>query len=39
MALSIADRAYVLETGSIVLQGEAKDVMEDSSVIEAYLGG
>ena len=39
MALSIADRAYVLETGSIVLQGDAKEVMENSSVIEAYLGG
>lgn len=39
MALSIADRAYVLETGNIVLKGSARDVMEDSSVIEAYLGG
>jgi branched-chain amino acid transport system ATP-binding protein len=39
MALSIADRAYVLETGSIVLEGDAKEVMEDSSVIQAYLGG
>lgn len=39
MALSIADRAYVLETGNIVLKGSAREVMEDSSVIEAYLGG
>jgi branched-chain amino acid transport system ATP-binding protein len=39
MALSIADRAYVLETGNIVLEGSARKVMEDPSVIEAYLGG
>jgi len=39
MALSIADRAYVLETGSIVLQGDAKEVMENPMVTEAYLGG
>ena len=39
MALSIANRAYVLETGSIVLEGDAKEVMENSSVIQAYLGG
>ena len=39
MALSIANRAYVLETGSVVLEGAAKDVMENSSVIQAYLGG
>ncbi|MBM3137801.1 MAG: ABC transporter ATP-binding protein [Chloroflexi bacterium] len=39
MALSIADRAYVLETGTVVLQGDAKDVMEDPMVVEAYLGG
>ena len=39
MALSIADRAYVLETGSIVLQGDAQKVMENPMVIEAYLGG
>ena len=39
MALSIADRAYVLETGSIVLQGSAKSVMENPSIIQAYLGG
>ena len=37
-ALSIADRAYVLETGSIVLSGEAKTLMNDDSVKKAYLG-
>ena len=37
-ALGIADRAYVLETGKIVLQGEAKDLMNDESVKKAYLG-
>jgi len=39
MALSIADRAYVLETGKIVLEGKANDVLNNSMVIEAYLGG
>lgn len=36
-ALSIADRAYVLETGSIVLSGDAKVLMNDDSVKKAYL--
>lgn len=36
-ALSIADRAYVLETGNIVLSGDAKDLMNDESVKKAYL--
>lgn len=36
-ALSIADRAYVLETGSIVLSGDAKQLMNDDSVKKAYL--
>jgi len=39
MALAIADRAYVLETGKIVMQGKGDDLLEDASVIEAYLGG
>jgi branched-chain amino acid transport system ATP-binding protein len=39
MALSIADRAYVLETGEITLEGNAQDVLSNPSVIEAYLGG
>jgi len=37
-ALSIADRAYVLETGMISLQGDAKDLLNDDSVKKAYLG-
>ena len=37
-ALSIADRAYVLETGKIVLDGDAKELMNDESVKKAYLG-
>ncbi len=37
-ALSIADRAYVLETGKIVLSGNAKDLMNDDSIKKAYLG-
>ena len=39
MALSIADRAYVLETGEINLQGTAQEVLHNPMVIEAYLGG
>jgi len=38
MALSIASRAYVLETGEIVLQGEAKALAADPEVRKAYLG-
>ena len=37
-ALSIADRAYVLETGNIALSGNAADLMNDDSVKKAYLG-
>lgn len=37
-ALSIADRAYVLETGKIVLEGKASELMNDDSVRKAYLG-
>lgn len=37
-ALSIADRAYVLETGRIVLEGDAKVLMSDDSIKKAYLG-
>ena len=37
-ALSIADRAYVLETGNITLSGDAKTLMNDESVKKAYLG-
>lgn len=38
MALSIADRAYVMETGNIVLQGSAKDISDNEAVRKAYLG-
>jgi branched-chain amino acid transport system ATP-binding protein len=38
MALSIADRAYVLETGEIALEGKASDLREDPKVRIAYLG-
>lgn len=37
-ALSIADRAYVLETGKIVLDGKAQDLLNDDSIKKAYLG-
>ncbi|MCR4695192.1 MAG: ABC transporter ATP-binding protein [Pseudobutyrivibrio sp.] len=37
-ALAIADRAYVLETGNIVLSGDAKTLMNDDSIKKAYLG-
>ncbi len=37
-ALSIANRAYVLETGKIVLEGDAKELMNDEQVKKAYLG-
>ena len=36
-ALAIADRAYVLETGKIVLSGKASELMNDESVKKAYL--
>lgn len=38
MALSIADRAYVLETGKIVNEGSASELLHDDSVRRAYLG-
>ncbi len=38
MALSIADRAYVLETGKIVLEGDAKELLNHEDVKKAYLG-
>ena len=37
-ALSIADRAYVLETGNITLSGDASSLLNDESVKKAYLG-
>ena len=38
IALSISDRAYVIETGRIVKSGASKDLVNDKSVKEAYLG-
>lgn len=38
MALSIADRAYVLETGNITMSGAAKEMLENEQVKKAYLG-
>jgi len=38
MALSIANRAYVLETGSIVMSGNAQTLLDDDKVKSAYLG-
>jgi len=38
MALSVADRAYVLETGRIVLEGPAQEVLRNPEVQAAYLG-
>ena len=37
-ALSIADRAYVLETGSVTLEGKASDLLHNEAVQKAYLG-
>lgn len=39
MALSIADRAYVLETGKIVSGGTGKELMQSDEIRKAYLGG
>lgn len=38
MALSIANKAYVLETGKIVLEGDSKELLNDDAVRSAYLG-
>lgn len=39
MALSVADRAYVLETGKVSMSGNAADLANDERVKQAYLGG
>jgi branched-chain amino acid transport system ATP-binding protein len=39
MALSIANRAYVLETGSIVITGTGEELMKSDRIQKAYLGG
>ena len=38
MALSVANRAYVLETGSISMSGDAADLLQNDDVRKAYLG-
>lgn len=38
VALAVADRAYVLESGRLVTEGPADEVADDPRVIEAYLG-
>ena len=39
MALAISERGYVLETGNIILQGRARDLVDNDRVRQAYLGG
>ena len=39
MALSVADRAYVLETGRVTLEGTGNELLHNPQVMEAYLGG
>jgi branched-chain amino acid transport system ATP-binding protein len=39
LALEIANRAYVLESGRVTLTGAARDLLLDAKVKEAYLGG
>jgi len=39
LALRLANRGYVMETGSIVLQGDAKELLKSEHVKKAYLGG
>ena len=39
MALSVADRAYVLETGTVALSGTGEELMASDLVRRAYLGG
>lgn len=38
MALKISDRAYVLESGRIALEGNARDLLQEDSVQKSYLG-
>ena len=39
MALSVADRGYVLDTGEVVQEGPARQLLEDKAILAAYLGG
>jgi branched-chain amino acid transport system ATP-binding protein len=38
-ALEIADRAYVMETGRVILEGDAKEIAANPAIEKAYLGG
>ncbi|MBC7189595.1 branched-chain amino acid ABC transporter ATP-binding protein, partial [Candidatus Aerophobetes bacterium] len=38
MALEIADRGYVMETGKIVIEGTSSDLLKDREIVRAYLG-
>jgi len=38
MALKIADRAYVLESGEVTMEGTGEELLKDEKVISAYLG-
>ena len=37
-ALKVADYGYVMETGKIIIEGKAEDLLNDPGVVEAYLG-
>jgi branched-chain amino acid transport system ATP-binding protein len=37
--LKIATRGYVMETGKIIMEGRAEDLLENEHVVSAYLGG
>lgn len=37
-ALKVADYGYVMETGKVIINGDAKDLLEDPRIVEAYLG-
>jgi branched-chain amino acid transport system ATP-binding protein len=39
MALSVADRAYVIETGKVVISGTAAELQASEEIKKAYLGG
>ena len=39
LALEVANRGYVLETGNLVLEGKSEDLLDNDDVKKAYLGG
>ena len=39
MALKLSSRAYVIETGRIVMEGRSEDIANDRNIVKAYLGG